>query len=403
MPKGTQNIKVPAKFKYLYQKKRYKVFYGGRGGAKSWSFATVLLLKAVQEPLRILCCREVQHSMKESVHKLLCTQIERMGLSQRYKIQRDKITGINGSEFIFHALKHDPMQIKSLEGVDIAWVEEAQKVSKASWDLLIPTIRKDGSEIWISFNPDLESDPTYQNFVANRRADSFVVKVNYYDNPFFTKSLLSELEFLKQNDYQHYLHIWEGECATTTEAQIFKNKFEVSDFETPDSIKTFYFGMDWGFAQDPTAIVRCWIRDNELFIDHEEGSAGVELDDTHKLIDAIPESGKYTIRADNSRPESISFISRQGYKVVAAPKWPGSVEDGIEYVRSFDKIHIHERCSSTASEFVHYSYKTDRLSGDILPVPKDSWNHYIDALRYALAPMIRYKDLSMSTQKLTGY
>jgi phage terminase large subunit len=403
MPKGVQNIKVPAKFKYLYQKKRYKIYYGGRGGAKSWAFAIVLLLKGVQKPIRVLCCREMQHSIKESVHKLLATQIERLGLSTRYKIQRDRIIGVNGTEFVFFGLRHDPQQIKSFEGADYAWVEEAQKVTADSWDFLIPTIRKEGSEIWVSFNPDLETDPTYSRFVLNRRPDSFVVKVSHKDNPFFSKEMLSDMQYDKEQDYQKYLNVWEGECAKTTEAQIFKDKFTISDFETPVKQETFYFGMDWGFSADPTALVRCWIRGNELFIDYEDGGVGIELDHTHKIIDSIPGAKKYTIRADNSRPESISFISRQGYNIVAAPKWSGSVADGIEFIRSFSHIHIHTRCPQTASEFVHYSYKVDRLSGDILPIVLDKWNHYIDALRYALAPIIKFKDLTMKTTKTIGH
>ena len=252
-------------------------------------------------------------------------------------------------------------------------------------------------------SPDLATDPTYDRFVAHRRPSSFVIKVNYSDNPFFSREMMAELEYDKEEDYQNYLHIWEGECATTSEAQIFKNKFTVKDFKAPEGMDTFYFGLDWGFSSDPTAIVRCWIKDNELYIDYEDGGVGIELDHTHKVIDAIPLANKYTIRADNARPESISFISRQGYNIVAAPKWAGSIEDGIEYIRSFSNIFIHTRCREVISEFTHYSYKTDRLSGDILPVVKDKWNHYIDALRYALAPMIKFRDLTMTTKGITGY
>jgi len=386
-------VQIPEKFKDLWHPERYKVYYGGRGGGKSWSFAIVLLVMGVQKPLRVLCAREVQHSMKESVHKLLGNSVERMGLSKFYKITRDRIYGANGTEFIFAGLKHDPMQIKSLEGIDICWIEEAQKVSQNSWDILIPTIRKEGSEIWVSFNPDMDTDPTYKMFITNTRSDCQLRKVNYYDNPFFTGELLSELQYLKENDYDHYRHIWEGECAETSEAQIFANKYAVSDFETPGEIEEFYYGMDWGFAQDPTAIIRCFIVGQELYIDYEDGGTQIELDDTHKIIDSIPMSKRYTIRADCARPESISFIKRRGYKIIAAPKWSGSIEDGIEFIRSFRKIHIHTRCREVAGEFAKYSYKTDRVTGDVLPIVLDKWNHYIDALRYALSPMIKQKNL----------
>lgn len=386
-------VKIPEAFKPLWEPKRYKVYYGGRGAGKSWTFASVLLLLGVQKSTRILCAREVQHSMKESVHKLLADSAIRMGLNNFYQVKRDRIYGKNGTEFIFAGLKHDPMQIKSLEGIDICWVEEAQKVSETSWDVLIPTIRKEGSEIWVSFNPDLSTDPTYQKFVIHQREDCLLRKVNYYDNPFFTGELLTELEYLKEEDYDHYMHIWEGECAESSEAQVYKGKYVVEDFETPSDVLEFYYGLDWGFAQDPTAIIRCYIRDRDLYIDYEDGGTQIELDETYRIIDSIPESKRYTIRADCARPESISLVKRQGYKIEAAPKWAGSVQDGIEFIRSFRKIHIHTRCRETASEFAKYSYKVDRLTGDILPAVVDKWDHYLDALRYGLAPLIKNRNL----------
>ncbi len=397
------SIKIPKIFKPLYEPKRYKVYYGGRGGGKSWSFATILILMGASKQLRILCVREVQHSMKESVHKLLIDSINRMGLSKFYRVTRDRIYGANGTEFIFGGLKHDPMQIKSLEGIDICWVEEAQKVSQNSWDILIPTIRKGGSEIWVSFNPDLEDDPTYKMFISKDRKDVSRVKVNYYDNPFFTSELKSELDYMRETDYEHYLHIWEGQCATSTHAQIFKDKYEVKDFITPPSIVAFYYGLDWGFANDPTAIIRCFIQGDELFIDYEDGGVAIELDHTHRIIDNIPSAKKYTIRADCARPESISFVRRQGYRIEAAPKWSGSVEDGIEFIRSFRRVYIHSRCKEVISEFMKYSYKTDARTSDILPIVVDSYNHYIDALRYALAPMIKQVNKKPSLVRVIGY
>ncbi len=387
--KKKPSVQIPNKFKPLWKPKRYKIYYGGRGAGKSWSFALTLLLMGVKKTKRILCTREVQGSMKQSVHKLLSMCIDNLGLGGFYRITRDAIYGRNGTEFIFYGLKHDPMQIKSLEGVDVCWVEEAQKISNESWDILIPTIRKEGSEIWVSFNPNLESDPTYVKYVVNEQRDnSLIVKVNYWDNPFFSNELQEELEYQKELDYDDYLHIWEGHCKTASDSQIFRNKFVVEDFVAPE-VGVFFFGLDWGFSQDPTAVMRCFIIDNDLYIDYECGGTQVELDSTYKLIDAIPESKRYTIRADSARPESISFVKRQGYRIEAVHKWAGSVEDGIEHIRSFKKVHIHTRCMETASEFVKYSYKVDRVTGDILPQIVDAHNHYIDALRYALQPMIK--------------
>jgi len=384
------NVQIPKAYRKLFKPYRYKVYYGGRGGGKSWGFALALLIKGGQKKTRVLCTREIQGSIKDSVHKLLCTCIENYKLEAFYRITRDAIYGKNGTEFIFHGLKHDPLQIKSLEGVDICWVEEAQKISHDSWEILTPTIRKEGSEFWIAFNPNLETDPTYQRFIVNERPEQLTVKVNYNDNPFFSDELRTELEYQKELDYQDYLHIWEGECKQASDAQIFKGKFVIEDFDTPLDM-TFYHGLDWGFSQDPTAVIRCFIIGNDLYIDHEAGGKQIELDNTYKLIDTIPNAKQYTIRADSARPESISFVRRQGYRIESVHKWSGSVEDGIEHIRSFEKVHIHTRCMETANEFVRYSYKVDRLTEDILPTIVDKDNHYIDALRYALQPMIKRK------------
>lgn len=382
-------VQLPKIFKPLLKPKRYKIYYGGRGAGKSWSFALTLLILGSSKRLRILCTREIQGSMKQSVHKLLSHCIENLGLEKFYKVTREGIFGINGTEFIFAGLRHDPMQIKSLEGVDICWVEEAQKITNESWEILIPTIRKKGSEIWISFNPNLESDPTYQKFVVNNTRDNcLLIKANFYDNPFFGDELQKELDYMKEYDYDEYLHVWEGDCRTSSDAQVFRHKFKVEDFKTHEDV-TFYYGMDWGFSQDPTAILRCYAYDNNLYIDYESGGRQVELDHTYRLIDEIPKAKQHIIRADSARPESISFIKRQGYRIEPVHKWKGSVEDGVEFIRSFKMVYIHTRCLETAGEFVRYSYRVDRLTEDILPLIVDAHNHYIDALRYSLQPMIK--------------
>ncbi len=384
-------IQIPDVFEGLLEPHSVKAFYGGRGGGKSTSFALALLVIGLKEKKRILCTREVQGSIRDSVHKLLSTCVEKYDLGKFYTVYRDSIRGKNGTEFIFHGLKHDPQQIKSLEGIDITWAEECQTIPAISWRILTPTIlRKKNSELWLSLNPNLETDPTYQQFIVNQRPDQLTVKVNWDENPYFTDELKAEMEYQKALDYNDYLHIWEGECRKATEAQIFKNKSTVMDFVAPPDA-TFYYGLDWGFSQDPTVILRCHIFDNCLWIDYEAGGRQVELDHTYKLIDEIPMSKQHIIRADSARPESISYIRRQGYRIESVHKWGGSIEDGIEFIRSFRQVYIHSRCMETASEFLKYSYKVDRLTEDILPAIVDSNNHYIDALRYALQPMIKRK------------
>lgn len=386
----TKRIKIPSAFKILSAKgKRYKVLYGGRGSGKSWACARVLLGRGFEKPIRILCAREIQRSISDSVHKLLCEQIEQMGLGGFYSVTRDAIRGENGTEFLFKGLRANPQEIKSMEGIDICWVEEAQAVSAESWDVLIPTVRKPDSEIWITFNPLDASDPTYQRFVINKPTDSVVRKVNYNENPYFPDVLRSEMEWLKSRDYQSYLHIWEGEVRKHSNALVFNNYFKVEEFETPSRVR-FYHGADWGFANDPTTLVRCFIDGKNLYIDREAWGIGVEIDKTPALFDQIETARKWPIKADCARPETISYMKRQGFHISAAKKWSGSIEDGIEYLKSYNII-IHPRCVHTIDEFNHYSYKIDKQTGDILPVVVDAWNHIIDSLRYSQDGRIKGK------------
>lgn len=388
------NIELPDKLLFfLSEKKRYKIAYGGRGSAKSWTVARCLILNAIKSKVRILCTRQLQTSIKDSVHKLLCDSISDLGLNEYFNITRDAITCINGSEFIFKGLQNQTNEIKSMEGINYCWCEEAQSISEDSWQILIPTIRKEDSEIWITFNPDREEDATYQRFVKNTPPDSTIALINYYDNPWFPDVLRKEMEYCKEVDYGKYEHVWLGKTVIDTDAQIYHGKFEMLDFETPENT-TFYYGADWGFANDPTALIRCFIKDQCLYIDYESGGIGVEFEELPALFDSIPDSRKYEIRSDSARPETISYMTRQGFKTTACPKWKGSVEDGIEYIRSFRRIYVHPRCKHTYEEFKFYSYKQDKNTGDILPIVLDKDNHYLDALRYALNPYIQ-KNISI--------
>jgi phage terminase large subunit len=214
--------RFPPKLEFLFEPFRYKVAYGGRGGAKSWGFARALLIQGAQQKLRILCTREIQNSIKDSVHKLLSDQITALGLEEFYNPLQTEIRGKNGTEFIFSGLADKTAaNIKSFEGVDRVWVEEAQTVSKRSWDLLVPTIRAPGSEIWVSFNPELDTDPTYQRFVLNAPPNSHVVKINYEDNPWFTPELEAERAFCERSDPADYRNIWLGECKAAVDGAIY--------------------------------------------------------------------------------------------------------------------------------------------------------------------------------------
>jgi phage terminase large subunit len=220
------DLKTPEVFLPLYAPKRYKVLYGGRGGAKSFAVADALIVKAWEQPLLILCTRELQRSIKESVHKLLSDRIEHNGFGSEYEILNNEIRGKNGSRFIFAGLRHNVAEIKSTEGVDVCWVEEAERVTDESWKTLIPTIRKPSSEIWISFNPRLLTDATYQRFVLNPPPEAWVQKVSWRDNPWFPGVLKMEMEYLKSKDYEEYMHVWEGELKMFADGSIYRKQLE---------------------------------------------------------------------------------------------------------------------------------------------------------------------------------
>ena len=389
------DLALPECMEPLFQPARYKVFYGGRGGGKSWCFARVLLMQALQRKIRVLCAREFQVSIADSVHRLLCDQISALGFEGRYSVTKTQITSALGSEFIFKGLHHNAQEIKSLEGVDICWVEEAQSVSRESWDLLIPTIRKQGSEIWISFNPGLPDDETWKRFVLNPPQDAVVVKVGWEDNPWFPDTLCEEMEYCRRIDPEAYAHIWGGEPRVISDAQVFKGRFEVAPFDTPADAR-FFHGVDWGFAQDPTALVRLFVKDGCLYLDAEAYGVGVELDELPQLFDSIPTSRKWPVKADAARPETISFMCRKGFRVSAAKKWAGSVEDGVALLKGFKRIYIHPRCTHAADEFRLYSYKVDKNNGDVLPVIVDAHNHIIDAARYALDGYVKKAPLHIN-------
>ena len=379
----------------LFIPSRYKIFYGGRGGVKSWSFARVLLLKAATIPLRILCAREFQSSIKESVHQLLCDQIRLMGLSDYYPNPKEnRIESLVRSEFIFAGLKKEIGKVKSMEGIDICWVEEAEKVSENSWTVLIPTIRKEGSEIWVSFNPHEETDPTYKRFVVNPPPGAIVRETGWRDNPWLPKELQAEKDYLARVDKDAYDHVWGGQIMKRSIAQVMHGKCILEDFVPGSDWSGPYFGADWGFASDPATLLKIWIHQKRLYVEHEFWGIGVEIDELPKKFEQIPGAKEHVIRADSARPETISYIKRNGFPLIkATSKWPGSVEDGVAFLRAFEKIVIHPRCIHTDEESRTYRHKVDPLTGDVMPEIIDKNNHCWDPIRYALDPLISHKTL----------
>lgn len=262
-------IDLPDYAQCLFQPSRYKVLYGGRGGAKSWAIAIALLTIGMNRSIRVLCARELQVSIADSVHKLLSDIIHNNpGMAAFYEVQAKVIIGKNGTEFAFKGLKHNSNEIKSYEGVDYCWIEEAQAVSDKSWELLIPTVRKDGSEIWLCFNPKNATDPTWQRFVLTHDDDAIVKKVGWQDNPFFPKVLDKERVKLQQNDPEAYKHVYEGEFDTRHSGAVYA-KFvragQISNLVKHDPAYPVYTAWDKGYG-DATAIVFFQIGNGEVFI-----------------------------------------------------------------------------------------------------------------------------------------
>jgi phage terminase large subunit len=367
---------------------RYKGAHGGRGSGKSHFFAEMLVERCVMNPgTRAACVREVQKSLKNSVKLLVEDKIKALGLSG-FEVLEAEIKTPGGGVIIFQGMQnHTADSIKSLEGFDVAWVEEAQSLSQRSLDMLRPTFRKPGSEMWFSWNPNKPTDPV-DLFLRGEHppADCVVVQANYSDNPWLPEELRADLEDDKRRDPDKFAHVWGGEYALNATARVFRN-WTVREFTTPpDAIHRF--GADWGFAVDPTTLIRCHIDGRTLYVDREAWAVGCEIDKTPALFDRIEGARKFTIRADSARPETISYMRRQGFRIVEAIKGTGSVEDGVEFLRSFDIV-VHPRCVNVARELASYSYRIDPHTEEILPLLDDKNNHTIDALRYALEELRR--------------
>jgi phage terminase large subunit len=394
------NVECAEKLLPIYATdKRFIDIYGGRGSAKSWGVADFCLAKGIEKKRRFLCCREIQTSIKDSVHKLLSDRIAYYGLERFYTITDKQIVGKNGSEFIFKGLYRNVNDIKSTEGVDIGWVEEAHSVSRGSFETLIPTIRKDGSQIIFTYNPTNDDDPVHADYTLSNRDDVLRIEMNYSDNPWFPDVLKADMEYDRANNIDKYLHIWEGKCVKHSDAQIFKGKWSVKEFEAPKDA-FFYFGADWGFSQDPTVLIRCFVTGTELFIDHEYYKVGLEITSIPDAFSSLPKSRDYPIFADSSRPDTISHVRTHGFPLIRpSAKGKGSIEDGVEHIKSYSKIYIHPRCTHMIDEMRLYSYATDRQTGLVSNKIEDKHNHCVDSLRYALEKLMKSKSMTLHFEK----
>lgn len=333
---------------------------------------------------RSVCVREVQKSIRMSVKRLLEDKIESMGVQHLFLVQDKEIRSTQGEGvIIFGGLQnHTADSIKSLEGFDRCWIEEAQSLSSRSLNLLRPTIRKPGSQIWASWNPRFESDPIDVLLRGESPPlDAAIVEVNYRDNPWLPDVVVDEMELDRDTDPDKYAHVWLGGYADRSEARVFRN-WKVEEFDT-DSKAVFRLGADWGFSIDPTTLVRCYEVGRMLYIDHEAYMVGCEITDTPDLFRTVPDSEQWPIVADSARPETISHLRKHGFpKIMRAVKGPKSVEDGVAWLQTH-QIVVHPRCTHTIEELSKYAYKIDKQTERVLPILADKHNHVIDALRYA--------------------
>lgn len=386
-------VKFPTKLAFLREPARYKVAYGGRGGAKSWAFARQLLIDGYDKPLRILCGREFQSSISDSVHKLLSDQISVLGLDDFYTVEKARIYGANGTDFGFEGLRHNVSRIKSYEGADRAWVEEAKDVSKSSWETLIPTIRKDGSEIWISFNPELETDETYKRFVLKPPPGAKVVKINWSDNEWFPQVLRDEKDLLKERDHDAYLNIWEGHCRVALEGAIYAKELRATTeegritrvpYDETQPVHTFW---DLGWS-DCTSI---WFAQKVGFdyriIDFYQNRL-------HKLphyltvlqnrgyvygTDYMPHDADNEMLAAKSIKKQMEAANR---KVVVLPRIR-NLQLGINATRSvFSRCYFDEvKCADGLQSLRHYRYEVDEHGQWSKDPEHDEYSHGADAFR----------------------
>lgn len=393
-------IRLPPKLVPVFTAPRgsvsYRALFGGRGSAKSYSAALIAAVWGYADRLRILCIREFQASIKESFHAELKAAIEATPfLAAHYDVGVDYIKGKNGTEFIFRGLRRNEQSIKSLAKIDLTIIEEAEDIPESGWLVLEATVfRQPKSEIWALWNPRDEGSPVDKRFRKHPPASALVVEINHSDNPFFPPGL-ERLRKLQQErlDPATYAHVWEGAYLQNSHAQVFHGKVHVEAFEPADNWDGPYLGGDFGFSQDPTAAVEVWVNGSDICIRREMFGKGIELDDIpHRVAHAIPGFENQVSRWDSADPAAISHIRRHGVpKATAVEKWPGSIEEGIRFLRSFARIVIHPDCVNMQREARLYSYKVND-AGDPTTKVVDAHNHGWDAVRYAVGPLVRRKE-----------
>ena len=413
-------LELPAKLEPIWLPKRYKVMHGGRGGGKSWAVAVVLLVLAANRPLRVLCAREIQKSIKQSVHQLLTDQIARLGLGAFFEVLETEIRGINGSLFLFAGLQsHTVDSIKSFEGCDIVWVEEAHGVSKKSWDVLIPTIRKEGSEIWLTLNPDMETDETYQRFIATPSPDTWVVEINWRDNPWFPAVLDAERRKAKRTMLKEdYAHIWEGKARRVSEGAIYRHEMEALYLDgrardvpyDPTLPVHTVWDLGWNDAMS-IALVQRGPQDVRV-IDYIEDShrtldwyvAQLERKPYRWGTDYLPHDGK--TRNFQTGKSTEQLLRELGRANVVSQQRANDVEEGIKALRMlFPRLYIDQtKCARLLECLKRYQRRIHAVTGEPMEPLHDQYSHGADCARYIAAwvPLMLNNDHSSYVEPPPG-
>lgn len=391
----SSRVDLPAKAKALWEPPhaRYRVLYGGRGSTKSWSAARSLILKGANKRIRVLCAREIQRTISESVHQLLRDQIGELGLAGFYTVTDNAIRGANGTEFYFTGLRsQDVHKLKSYEGVDICWVEEAQVVSKRSWDILLPTIRRPDSEIWITFNPELDSDETYKRFVLKPPDGSVVVKMNYSDNPWFPDVLEKERLDLKERDPEAYRNVWEGECRSAVEGAIYAKEVAAlyeSGRVRPcpyDPLLPVHTVWDLGW-NDSTTVILCQRASEIRVIGYIEDSHRTLAEYVAELKafpyvwgqDWLPHDGRAKdFKSGKSAEEMLKAMGRDCRIVENL-----DIESGIKALRMvFPRLYVDPSAERLLDCLKRYRRTINQTTNEPGPPLHDEYSHGADAARY---------------------
>lgn len=410
---GMTRIEFPPKLEALFRPSRYKNLHGGRGSGKSWGIARALLVKGAEKKLRILCAREIQKSITDSVHKLLCDQIQEMGLGAFYTITETQIRGLNGTEFFFAGIKGQSVEnLKSYEGVDIVWCEEAQVFSKRSWDVLIPTIRKEHSEIWISFNPDLDTDETWVRFVEKPPKDSIVLELTWRDNPWFPKVLEQERQACEQRDPVGYQNIWEGKCRSAVDGAIYaaevttlvnEGRYRPCPYDPMLDVHTVW-DLGWN---DKMAIILAQRLGSEVrainYIEDSHRTLADYVQDLNSLkyrfgTDFLPHDG--AAKDFKTGQSSQELLMKLGRKVHIIPK--ADVEHGIRAVRlTMPRLYIDsDKCTRLLECMKRYRRMIPSTTREASGPMHDEFSHGADCLRYLAQSADKMVNASMSAKPL---